>query len=343
MPKTTIFGTNGNDFLYGGPGGELIYGFDGNDVLDGGNGNDELRGGAGADWLAGGNGDDLLEGGTQGDYLQGGAGNDTASYATSTAAVHVYLSQGEGYEGDAEGDKLTGIENLVGSNHDDSLGGDGSDNRLEGGAGDDHLQGWDGNDWLLGGADDDWLNGGVGADVLDGGSGSDGASYFFSSAGVSINLTTGTANGGDAAGDTLISIEKLGGSLHDDTLVGNHGNNFLAGFSGTDVLQGNAGADTFAFSKIEKGLAREADRITDFSQAEGDKIDVSDLGTLQGFDHLVCTFIAGNAFSGLAGEVRCEQTGMNTWVSVDKDGDAAADFQILCVGTINLTVNDFIL
>jgi hypothetical protein len=34
---------------------------------------------------------------------------------------------------------------------------------------------------------------------------------------------------------------------------------------------------------------------------------------------------------------------MSTWVSVDKDGDAAADFQILCVGTITFTVNEFIL
>src|SRR5687767_10765622 len=89
---------------------------------------------------------------------------------------------------------------------------------------------------------------GVGADVLDGGSGSDGTSYFSSSDGVSINLTTGAANGGTAAGDTPISIEKLGGSKHDDTLIGDHKNNFLAGFLGTDVLQGNAGADTFAFS-----------------------------------------------------------------------------------------------
>jgi Ca2+-binding RTX toxin-like protein len=340
MPKTLILGTNGKDTLLGGDGDELIYGFGGVDVLDGGAGRDELYGGPGADWVAGGAGDDLLVGGAAGDFIQGGAGIDTASYAGSAAGVRVYLNQGEGHDGDAEGDKLIGIENLVGSSHNDGLGGDASDNTIEGGAGDDHLSGGDGNDVLRGGADDDWLGGGLDADVLDGGTGSDGIRYYASAAGVTVNLATGTASGGDADGDVLISIEKVSGSTHDDVLTGDDGNNWFFGHQGSDVLQGNGGADIFAFKKLCSGLARAADRIMDFSQAEGDLIDFS----MGGIHPLVATTFIGDAtFSGASGEVRYEQTGTNTWVSVDTNGDAAADFQLLCVGTIDFTAADFML
>ena len=56
-----------------------------------------------------------------------------------------------------------------------------------------------------------------------------------------------------------------------------------------------------------------------------------------------CTFIGDDAFSGQAGELRFEQSGATTSVSCDVDGDATADFQILCTGTINFTANDFLL
>lgn len=38
-----------------------------------------------------------------------------------------------------------------------------------------------------------------------------------------------------------------------------------------------------------------------------------------------------------------EQSGINTWVSCDVDGDASADFQILCAGVITFTADDFLL
>ena len=68
--------------------------------------------------------------------------------------------------------------------------------------------------------------------------------YTTSHKGVSVNLQKGTAKGGDAAGDTLISIENLKGSVHNDILVGDEGNNMLVGRSGNDRLKGNDGQDT---------------------------------------------------------------------------------------------------
>ena len=69
--------------------------------------------------------------------MDGGAGIDTASYATSTSGVTVSLTTGTGSGGDAEGDTLSNIENLTGSNFDDTLEGNAGNNKLVGGLGTD--------------------------------------------------------------------------------------------------------------------------------------------------------------------------------------------------------------
>jgi len=348
----TVFGGGGWDSLYGEDGDDYLNGGDYYDWLSGGSGNDELHGGtqddhlqgdSGDDELHGDSGDDVLDGGAGADELNGGSGEDTATYESSASGVKVNLTTGVGYFGDAAGDTLEDIENLIGSDHDDALVGNGSHNRIEAGAGVDSLFGFGGADWLEGGEGDDYLSGGTGADELWGGNGTDTASYYESSAAVSVNLDTHTATGGDAAGDKLHEIENLSGSAHHDTLVGDENDNILNGKGGTDTLTGNDGADRFVFAPSESGLARLADRILDFSQADGDLIDVKAVGHKFGVDSLTCTFIGDDAFSGQAGELRFEQSGTTTWVSCDVDGDATADFQILCTGTINFTANDFLL
>lgn len=147
-----------------------------------GDGNDTLRGDGGSDTLLGGDGDDSLEGGDGGDQISGGAGTDWASYESSDAAVSVSLSadqpvnQTGGVEaagGHAEGDTLSGIENLRGSDHDDLLEGDGGVNVIAGGAGNDQLYGAGGDDTVMGEAGDDIVQGGAGNDELSGGTGND--------------------------------------------------------------------------------------------------------------------------------------------------------------------------
>src|SRR5262245_5204273 len=110
---------------------------------------------------------------------------------------------------------------IVGSNLDDyiyghggadSLYGKGGRDHVFGGSENDYLDGGPGGDWLFGEEGNDWLVGGAGADVLDGGTGKDTASYADSGAAVSIDLSIGSASGGDADGDTLIVIENLEGS-----------------------------------------------------------------------------------------------------------------------------------
>jgi len=229
-----LTGSDFNDSLTGDDGTNRFGGGAGNDTLEGGLGNDWLDGGAGTDVLEGGDGSDRLTGGAGNDSLDGGLGNDRAVYAGSDAAVTVNLGAGSAGGGHAEGDTLTGIEDLTGSGQGDTLTGDGGDNRLEGGAG---------NDRLNGGAGRDMLTGGTGNDSLDGGLGSDRAVYAGSSEGVSVNLATGSAGGGHAQGDVLTGIENLTGSGHDDTLAGDVFDNRLDGGAGNDRLTGGAGAD----------------------------------------------------------------------------------------------------
>ncbi|EIM30503.1 beta strand repeat-containing protein [Microvirga lotononidis] len=183
------------------------------------------------DTLTGSSNGDILVGGAGADVLAGGAGIDTAEYSTSSSGVTTNLEAGTGLGGDAEGDQLSTIENLIGSAFNDLLIGDAAANRLEGGSG------------------NDILRGGVGADVLIGGDGAgDTADYSTSSAAISVTLTAvangaTTGAGGEAAGDLLNGIEDLIGSAFTDTLNGSAVANRLVSGNGNDVLRGGSGAD----------------------------------------------------------------------------------------------------
>jgi len=265
--NTVAFVASGGGILNGGSGSTA--GDAGGDTLIGienlvGSANaDTLIGNSGTNVLSGGDGNDLLEGMAGGDTLDGGNGTNTASYANAASGVIAALSAGtfntvaftssgsgivnggtSGTAGDAGGDTLIAIQNLSGSTYADTLVGDSGANTLSGGDGNDTLQGL------------------AGADTLDGGNGTDTASYANAASGVIAALSTGTfasvaftasgggvlngggGSAGDAAGDTLVSIENLSGSAYADTLVGSSAANTLSGGDGNDLIEGLAGADT---------------------------------------------------------------------------------------------------
>ena len=58
-----------------------------------------------------------------------------------------------------------------------------------------------------------------------------------------MNIATGLAEGGDAQGDTLASIERLAGSSGADILSGDAGANVIMGGGGDDIIHGGAGDD----------------------------------------------------------------------------------------------------
>jgi Ca2+-binding RTX toxin-like protein len=156
--------------------------YSGIENLQGGNHADVLVGNSGDNLLDGGAGDDVLRGGFGADTLEGGAGRDRASWAGSAFGVNVDLATGAASGGDAEGDVLSSIEDLLGSDHDDVLAGDAganvldggkSNDTLTGGATADNISGHDGNDSILGGGGNDSLIGGTGSDSLFGEAGND--------------------------------------------------------------------------------------------------------------------------------------------------------------------------
>ncbi|MBY6164035.1 calcium-binding protein [Mameliella alba] len=249
-----VYASEHADVITGDNEKNILFGYGGDDVLDGAGGNDVLRGGEGAD------------------TLNGGDGSDWVRYLGSAAGVTVDLNldangKQQASRGDAQGDVLTGFENIQGSDHSDHLTGDGGRN---------YIIGFNGTDTIDGGAGNDTIRGGEGADVMEGGLGTDTLQYLDSSAGVCVDLNADAsgaqiASGGDAEGDEISGFENAFGSNFDDVLIGDSGRNFLYGYAGDDtlaggegkdVLRGFGGADEFVF---DTSLASSnVDRILDF-------------------------------------------------------------------------------
>ena len=80
-----------------------------------------------------------------------------------------------------------------------------------------------------------------------------------------------TVDGTDT--DTLFGIEKIIGSVHDDTLTGDAYNNIFDGGAGDDTLTGGGGADKFVLTKTGGG----SDTVTDFADGT-DKIQIASAG-----------------------------------------------------------------
>ncbi|AUC53034.1 hypothetical protein CDO87_07410 [Sagittula sp. P11] len=159
--------------LSGDAGHDMLAGGAGDDTLEGGDGNDTLFGRDGDDNLSGGIGDDLFYGGNGADTIVGGDGEDMVTYVLSSAGVNVNLGTGNGTGGSAEGDSLSQIEVLQGSNHRDTLTGSAGNEMLIGLLGDDSVAGAGGDDVLLGSEGADTLDGGTGADTMVGAMGDD--------------------------------------------------------------------------------------------------------------------------------------------------------------------------
>ncbi len=209
----------------------------------------------------------------------------------------------------------------------------------------------------VGGGDDtvifnrlDNPNWGVGANA---GSGNDTASFAKFGLGVKVDLSEGGAfdtGGGDFF---LFGFENIIGSALNDELIGNEvnnkiqggkGNDKIVGAGGADILTGGLGADAFIYRNLADSATSAAgmDTIRDFSQAEGDRID------LRSIDAKTATvaddafkFIGKKAFAGNAGELRYEQKNGNTFVYGDVDGDGIADFGIKMISHIDLVKGDF--
>ena len=173
------------------------------------------------------------------------------------------------------------------------------------------VAGGSGGDWMHGGAGDDTLDGGPGSDTLLGGSGDD---ALLGGDGYDVLL-------GGAGNDTL------SGGAQDDTLIGG---------SGADIMIGNVGADIFVFETVSDSvIGGDEDVITDFEPGT-DRLDLSALASGM-------TLQIGGALTGTGLSTRTAETGGDTLVYVDADGDGSSDMRFVLQGTTGVTEQDFLL
>jgi len=249
----TLTGGNGADTLYGGADSDVLVGGTGNDMLYGEDGDDTINSPAldGQDTMdcGAGSGDKVSYDGRSGgvnvtlsapvlagpDGILGGAGsadditvaaNDGDPTVTDGATPPVVIGEKDNV--------LTGCEQIIGGNGNDTLIGDSSANTLTGGAGNDTLQGM------------------LGADILSGGAGTDLVDYSEKTAAIKVSMSGDLADDGETASpsggekDNVKSdIENAKGGQGADEIVGNDFNNEIWGQGGADKLTGGKGDDTF--------------------------------------------------------------------------------------------------
>lgn len=293
------------DTLSGALGNDSLYGGGGNDSVQGGGGNDQLFGDAGADSLYGDAGRDTIEGGAGADVLSGGAeAGDTLSYFHSSGRVKIDITFGTSTTGHLGDAEGDLINGFL------NVTGSSKGDRIV--------------DTVLGtvafGQNDNLFNGAGGNDYLSMGGGND------------------TALGGWGK-------DSLFGAIGDDSLNGGLGDDMLRGGLGKDRLTGGFGADFFIFETLADSAAGRAlcDTITDFKQAEGDRIDLRLIDAQRGVaGNQLFDFIGTESFDNHKGQLRFDVVDAGIRIYADVNGDAKADFQIFLSGaTVPLVDTDF--
>lgn len=315
---------NSNDRFFLGLGNDIAIGGAGNDTFVDGGVDSEGYFSTGFDRMFGGIGNDTFRVRDTNNFIDGGDNIDTVSFASyshsGTRVAPTDPNQGVTVNL-ADTTKFVSVENLTGSNLNDTLRGTAVANVIEGLDGNDTIFGDGGNDTLRGGNGRDTMNGGTGADTLEGGAGND----------------------------------TLNGDSGNDTMLGGGDNDVLTGGTGFDVLTGGSGSDRFVYNAVTESFGLVGvDRITDFARG-------SDVIDLRGIDANVASSNAGGDqqfrfmgtdpfsrfdFDGFnPGEIRYEyNAATNTTVvlgNIDFDGDV--EFALQLTGNIALTASDFLL
>ncbi len=293
-------------------------------IVNGTAGADSLKAGMIGDYtLNGGAGNDALTGGGRGKTMMlGGAGDDT--YVVRSLKDIVIEAEGNGTDTVATHIDYTMTANVEkvrlmasgltvhGNELDNIMSGSAGDNIMYGEAGNDVIQGGGGQDILYGGAGNDTLRGDDGHDRLYGGAGND----------------------------------LLNGGAGDDLLDGGAGTNILEGGAGADKLYGGSGQDTFLYraADFQSGVAKSMDDIFNFSSAQGDKIQLGAIdANARTSANEAFKFIGTDAFHRVAGELRYEKVGGDSYILGDTNGDGVADVKIHVVGVSSLSAADFVL
>ncbi|MTH94954.1 hypothetical protein, partial [Roseibium sp. RKSG952] len=244
-----VMGATYGWFVYGSTSQSVLVGNDYDDIIYGYIPDSSYTGYIGAEdsvsqKIYGFDGDDWIQAGYGDDYIFGGEGSNTSAYTDSTDGIYVDLSTT--YE-DTNGtysladdglgttDQLYDIQNIWGSDYDDTIIGDDADNTLYGYGGDDVIYGGDG---------DDIIDGGDGSDYLDGGAGTDTLVFQNTDGGIVVDLSAETvSDDGFGNVDTIVNFENVYGTDYNDVITGDDGDNVLYGADGDDTIYGGDGND----------------------------------------------------------------------------------------------------
>ncbi|MBR0556593.1 calcium-binding protein [Ciceribacter sp. L1K23] len=265
---------------------------------------------------------------------------------------------------------------VYGGGGNDRLYGGAGGETFYGGADNDTLRGYAGNDILDGGSGADRMEGGTGHDrfyvddagdvvVELSGQGTDTVeariSYTLGANVENLVLKTVISSaprtlasaGIDGTGNALANVitgsiiaNTLKGLDGNDTLKGMEGNDKLYGGAGADKLYGGTGADRFVFTALADSTVSSSarDMIYDFSQSQGDRVDLSAIdASTRSSGNQAFSFIGEKSYSGKAGELRTVHSGGDTYVYGDVNGDKKSDFAIRIDANIDLVKGDFIL
>jgi Ca2+-binding RTX toxin-like protein len=299
--------TFNGDRIVGDSADNIFYGLEGDDFLDGGAGNDTLEGGLG---------NDILRGGTGTNVIDGGDGRDTIDYSYLELGSELTIDLSNSSSQQTFGttyDKVTNIENVLGSQNKDIIKGNYLSNTIKGFDGNDTLDGRGGDDLLIGGkGNDTFVVRSAGSTTYDG-TDADGETNGVDTADfstianelgkkVDVNLETGDfyLDGEAVVGTTFIDIEgAIGGNLS-DTIVGTSGSNSLDGRAGDDTLIGGGAAGGVDF--INGGDHNKGDFVSYSTfNTQGVKIDLG--------ESRVQDILTGNVI-GSANEVQSNHNGL---------------------------------
>lgn len=217
----------GNDIIYGDD--TLVGGFGDDTFIEGLDGNDKINGGDGSDTV------DYSSIVTVGDKTKNGIVvnlDNSVATVTITDGITTYK------------DELTSIENIIGTQNNDTITASSSSvNELSGEAGDDIFY-----ETALG----------LAGDKIDGGDDNDTVDYHLLNSGISVTLNSSTyATVTVSTTHTIKNIENIVGTSSKDIIVGDSENNnifaganddTIGGGTGTNILDGGDGKDTLSYA-----------------------------------------------------------------------------------------------
>ncbi|MDA9492080.1 FG-GAP-like repeat-containing protein [Bradyrhizobium sp. CCBAU 11361] len=148
------------------------------------------------------------------------------------------------------------------------------------------------------------------------------------------NLAGSTINGTNKA-DTLTGSGEedfLYGKGGNDNLQGLGGNDYLDGGSGKDTMNGGAGADRFVFSAFADSTIANFDIVQGFVHGT-DTIDIALIDASASKKGDQAFAFAGQNSTAVANSVTWYESGGNTFVQADVNGNTTADLRIESVPT----------